>query len=269
MGNRIVLLSPEKITEKLTNECKKLGANYEQYNWRYANDNNTSMTKWKKMFTLNNEFIEEINHKYNIDDPASHLLRLRLIWQIVPFGDIAKNLWQAYLLVCDSHDNNYTKNTCKICTRNHSYLNCQTYRKCTLCLRIGHASNRCVYYCGCGINHSKFDHICELCGTNGHTYNNCPNKCPCKKNHLPNKHRCVICSEYGHQEKNCNSTSKCKCLSVIPHIELHHICTICSNIGHIETNCNEKCVCGNEHYLTQHYCKEKEQLIEKIEKIEK
>lgn len=198
-------------------------------------------------------------------DPACHLLRLRLIWQIAPFADIARELWQCYLLVTNGR--NHTESFCKICTGEHLYLDCELYRKCKLCSEIGHFTSNCPNKCECDIIPIHFitDHKCELCEKIGHRYKSCPARCPCGIFHHYSKHRCTICSTYGHLEKNCAFLNKNKAInkcqkyvttSISPFVYAYrnYMCKICFTIGHTEKSCNEKCVCGDIHYLTEHEC---------------
>ena len=263
MGNRVELLKIEDIEKTLASKCNDIGSEYENNKWKYINTDGIPILEWNKICTINKGYIKTINHKYNVDDPACHLLRLRMIWQIAPIKDICQELWKIYLLITTPVKNKYTTIFCKICTRNHSYLNCQLYRQCILCLKIGHIIDSCPDKCPCSYNeiHKKNDHRCELCEVFGHTYKNCPSKCSCGKNHLAINHRCHICRSYIHREYHiCEFI--CQCNSYPKHILADHKCDICYKFGHLEVDCNEKCVCGKEHYLTKHYCEESRNLQE-------
>lgn len=249
MGNQIAPINEQTIHKALSDRIKKFGEAFEEKYWGIQNG--TKDYEWNNLFMVNTKNLQKLNRDYVLTDTANHLLRLKLIWQLSPIEDICKQLWKSYLsLVLDD-------NLCIICTSElHLYWNCNKYRKCELCLNIGHTANKCTEICACGIIHLKKDHQCKLCGEFGHTIQKCPGRCSCGKDHLATKHKCYICNGYGHVRAEC--PSKCSCF-VAQHYYTHalteHKCEICFKHGHLENDCTEKCVCGKEHYLVEHYCK--------------
>ena len=175
MGNQIAPIDEQFIHKKLSNKIEQYGKSYEDEHWKIVKMDDSRFYNWNKLFTIDTKMLEKIKRSYIETDPASHLLRLKLIWKLSPLVDICKQIWKSYLFVYS--ENKYDKNHCIVCCAQwHSYLKCDAYRKCVLCLELGHNIQECPSKCECGIIHFKQDHQCQLCKEFGHIAQKCPSR---------------------------------------------------------------------------------------------
>lgn len=250
MGNQLVLPDKESFMESLNKACLVSINQFEnelRVNGRKICFGNIG---WNTIITLNRKNLDEIYRDYTVIDPANHLHRLIYIWRISSITDICKLIWGIYLELYSKAS--YSDSICIICTKDHKYLKCRKYRKCTACFEIGHSNDKsmCPNLCSCGENHLRIEHVCEICGQMGHRYQYCARKCPCGKNHAVENHKCHICDQFGHIKNNC--PVMCQCGK--HHLIDNHKCKICCGFGHLDSDCTELCICGKENKLIQHYC---------------